>query len=84
MAIEQQTQCISLPFKSLALALVFAVILGPVGLLYASFWGGVMLIPLGIVMICCRFMFLAMLVWVLSCIWAVRAVEQYNKKLIIQ
>ncbi len=80
---EQQSQWMHLPFKNIALALIFAVVLGPVGLLYASFWGGVVLIPLGIVMVCCRFMFLAMLVWIVSCIWAVRAVELYNKNIII-
>lgn len=39
MTTPMQTQP-ALPYKSVAAALLFSVILGPVGLLYASFWGG--------------------------------------------
>ena len=71
-----------LPYKNTATALLFSVILGPIGLLYASFWGGVVMIPLGIVVVCSRFFFPIILIWLISCIWSVRAVEQYNKKML--
>lgn len=69
-----------LPYKSVALALVFAVLLGPVGLLYASFWGGFTMIVLAVVMASGKYFFLMFMVWVGSCIWAVGAVEKYNRK----
>ncbi len=69
------------PYKSVAGALLFCVFLGPIGLLYASFWGGFILILLATVFICGKLAFLTLAVWIASCIWAVGAVESYNKKL---
>ncbi|HVE44309.1 MAG TPA: hypothetical protein VNC84_04140 [Gammaproteobacteria bacterium] len=70
-----------LPYKSVAAALLFSVILGPVGLLYASFWGGVSLIMLGIIVVSNKFIFPIILLWITCCIWSVGAVESYNKKI---
>ncbi len=70
-----------LPYKSVAAALLFSVILGPVGLLYASFWGGITMIFFAIVVFSARLLFCALLVWIICCIWGVGAVESYNKKL---
>jgi hypothetical protein len=66
--------------KSVAIALLFTVILGPVGLLYASFWGGVIMIPVAIVVLSNHFVFPILLVWLVCCIWSVGAVEAYNQK----
>lgn len=71
----------SLPFKSVAIALLFTVVLGPVGLLYASFWGGLLMIVIGIIVCSSRLFFPILLVWIICCIWAVRAVESYNHKI---
>lgn len=65
--------------KSVAAALLFAVILGPVGLLYSSFWGGVIMIPLTVVVMCSRFVFPILITWLICCIWAVGSVEAYNR-----
>lgn len=70
-----------LPYKSVAAALVFSVLLGPVGLLYASFWGGFIMILLGIVVIANKFIFPIIVLWLVCCIWAVRSVEKHNKQL---
>jgi hypothetical protein len=72
----------ALPFKSVAAALLFSVILGPVGLLYASFWGGFIMIILAIVIISLKLLFVTLLLWLICCIWSVGAVESYNKKII--
>lgn len=69
-----------LPYKSVAVALIFSVILGPIGLLYASLWGGFVMIMIGIVVVSSKFIFPIILVWIISCIWSVAAVESYNKK----
>jgi hypothetical protein len=68
-----------MPFKSVAAALLFSAILGPVGLLYASFWGGFFMIFIGMVVIAAQHAFPIILLWTICCIWAVGAVESYNK-----
>jgi hypothetical protein len=71
-----------LPFKSVAGALWFCVLLGPVGLLYASFWGGFLMILAGIIVFSNHFIFPAILLWIICCVWGVRAVEKYNRNLL--
>lgn len=72
----------TLPYKSVAVALLFSVFLGPVGLLYASFWGGLLMIPLGIVVVSSRFFFPILFLWLICCIWSVGATEFYNRKIL--
>jgi hypothetical protein len=78
---EAKLSTIRPPFKSVAGALIFAALLGPVGLLYASFWGGFWLILLGIVVVSSKMLFPVALLWLICCIWAVSAVERHNKKI---
>ena len=69
------------PFKSAAVALLFSVLLGPVGLLYASVRGGLIMIILSIVIIINHYYFIALLIWLTCCVWSVSAVESHNKKM---
>ncbi len=69
-------------YKSVAGALILSVFLGPLGLLYASFWGGFLMILLGIVVISAKFIFPIILLWIICCLWAVFATESHNKKII--
>lgn len=71
-----------LPFKSVAAALMFSVLLGPVGLLYATLWGGALMIMLGVVVISSKLLFPMILVWVSCCVWSVAAVEKHNRLLL--
>ncbi|GEM_PF-1226652 len=68
-------------YKSSALALIFSVILGPVGLLYASFWGGIFMIVVAIIVINNAAIFPIILCWLISIVWAVGAAEYHNRKL---
>jgi hypothetical protein len=70
------------PFKNVATALLFGAILGPIGLLYGSFWGGFSLIFIDLLAITNKFMFVIVLIQIISCIWSVGAVEAYNKNLL--
>lgn len=74
----------TLPYKSVAAALLFCILFGPVGLLYATFWGGFTMIFIGMVVINAKLIFPIILLWIFSCIWAVGAVESHNKKLFQQ
>src|SRR5580704_7251150 len=80
--LNTQFNMTNLPFKSVAGALIFSVILGPVGLLYASFWGGLLMIVVGIVVISSKFIFTILMFWIICCIWSVGAVEKYNRKIL--
>jgi hypothetical protein len=71
-----------LPLKSIAGALLFSVILGPIGLLYASTLGGIVMIVIGFIAVCCKFPVPVILVWLISCIWSVIAVNRYNRRVI--
>lgn len=79
---SHQSQNIVLPPKNIASALLFAVFLGPVGLLYSSFRGGFFMTVLGVIVVCSKLPFPIILVWLSSCIWAVGAAEKYNRDLV--
>lgn len=74
----------TMPYKSVAGALLFSVLLGPIGLLYASVMGGIVMISLSIYAVSNQFYFVTFLCWVISCIWSVAAVESHNKKIAIK
>jgi hypothetical protein len=77
---------IVLPLKSVAGALLFSVVLGPVGLLYASTLGGALMTFL-LVTVVTNLGFVVTIVpavlnlWLISCVWSVIAVNRYNKKM---
>ena len=75
---EQKT--LVLPFKNLAAALLFSVFLGPVGLLYATTVGGVIMIVLGCIVASSLLFVPMIIVWLVSCVWSVIAVNRYNKR----
>lgn len=71
-----------LPFKSSAAALVFTILLGPIGLLYSSFWGGLFMTSITAIVLSLNLVTPAVLTWVISVIWGVGAVEIYNRNLL--
>ena len=68
--------------KSTVLGLLLCILFGPVGLLYASFWGGVCMILFGIVVISSQFLFPIILLWLICCAWSVKAIERHQLKMI--
>jgi len=67
-------------FKSVPIGILLAVFLGPIGLLYASFYGGIVMIILGIIILSYPYPFPVILWWLASCIWSVYAIEKHNKR----
>ena len=84
--IEVQAQKLkpTLPLKTVAGALLFSVFLGPIGLLYASSLGGVIMICLAFIVFSSQYLVPKILVWLISCIWSVIATNYYNKKIILK
>jgi len=70
-----------LPYKNLAIALLFSLFFGPLGLLYSSFWGGIVMIPIAIVVIGGRLPGPIIMFWILCSIWSVAAATRYNNKI---
>lgn len=73
---------IKLPLKSLAGALLFGTFLGPIGLLYATTTGGIIMIILEFIAICSKLPVPIIFVWVGACIWSVVATNKHNKKVL--
>ena len=73
---------ISLPLKSVAVSLLFSAVLGPVGMLYSTFWGAIFMIVMAIVVVPYKFVFPIILLWIISCVWSVSATERYNRRVV--
>lgn len=80
--IDQQRVKTTLPLKSVAGALLFSVFLGPLGLLYASTMGGIIMLILAVAIIPTKLIVPIVLVWVGSCVWSVIAANRFNKKML--
>lgn len=80
-SIEQGKFQTSLPLKSLAGALLFTVFLGPIGLLYASSLGGIVMLVIAFIVACSKFFVPFALVWLGCSVWGVLAVNRYNNKI---
>lgn len=67
--------------KSMGVTLILTILFGPLGLLYASVAGGLILIVFGVVVGLFTLGIGAVLAWVLSIIWGMIAVRNHNAKL---
>lgn len=70
-----------LPYKNTATAIVLCVILGPIGLLYSSLWGGLVMSFLGLMVARYQFYYLLACFWIVCCVWTTYAVDRYNRRL---
>jgi len=66
--------------KSMGVALILTILFGPLGLLYASVPGGIILIILTLVIALITFGIGALVGWLASIIWAAIAVSSHNRK----
>ena len=83
MSLQQNTsQNVLTLYKNPAIGLMFCVFLGPIGLLYASFWGGFFMIFLGVLIVHYAYFFPILLFWISCCIWGMGAIEVHNKKML--
>jgi hypothetical protein len=70
--------------KSVGLALVLGFIFGPLGLLYASVVGGIVMFFVSGVVGLLTLGFGLLLIWPICAVWAVLAVNRHNAKLTAQ
>jgi hypothetical protein len=73
------------PYKSAAAALIFVIILGPLGVFYTTIIGGVVMTVFGLVAIGTVVSMHSPLpmatIWLISLLWSMTAVHSYNKRL---
>jgi len=67
--------------KSMGIALILTILFGPLGLLYASVGGGLLLVLFGVVVGFFTLGAGAILAWGLSIVWAIFSVSSHNGKI---
>jgi hypothetical protein len=81
MAEEQSVQKVMVAGKSMAMAIVLAIIFGPLGMLYATVTGGIVMIFISILAAVFTLGFGLFLTWPVCVVWAAIATNSYNKKI---
>lgn len=80
MAAEQNVQKVVIAGKSMAIAILLALFFGPLGMLYSTVMGGVIMIALNILVGIFTLGFGLFITWPICVIWAAVATNSYNKK----
>ena len=78
---KSTTKIVVVNEKSMVIALLLTFFFGPLGLLYASITGGLVMIALTVVVFVISFGLLTLVTWPVCMIWAAIAVSGYNGKL---
>ena len=69
------------PTKSVGIAIILTVLLGPLGMFYSTILGGIIMTALSIVVGFFTFGLGLLILWPIYIIWAALAANAYNKKL---
>ncbi len=72
----------NLPTKSLIVAILLVIFLGPIGLFYASVIGALIMLVMTAIIGFATFGFGLIIPYIICIIWAIIAVNSYNKKII--
>lgn len=73
---------IVIPTKSVGIALILTVVLGPLGMLYSTIWGGIIMSIISLIVIPCTLGIGLLIIWPICLIWAAVATSSYNKELL--
>ena len=69
------------PLKSMGVAILLAILFGPLGMLYATIRGGVIMIVITLILVS-LFPLLFLLTWPICVIWAAVSTSDYNRQLL--
>lgn len=69
------------PLRSPAAALLLCLFFGPLGVIYTSVWGAVILLFLTLIAIGSHSVYPIALMWILSCFWGVIAANRHNRRI---
>lgn len=68
--------------KSVGIALLLTFIFGPIGMLYSTVWGGIIMLLINLPIAIFTLGFGLIFTWPIQLVWAVLAVRSYNNKLL--
>ena len=77
---EEPKQVIVTPTKSMGIAILLTVLFGPLGMLYSTIWGAIIMFVISVVV---GFLTLGLgliVTWPICIIWAAVSTSSYNKK----
>lgn len=78
---EKRMQVIALSPKSIGVALLLTFLFGPIGMLYATVWGGLIMLFVNLLVGIVTLGFGLFLTWPIQLVWVALAVRSYNNKL---
>ena len=70
--------------KSIVISLILTFLFGPLGMLYSTIWGAVIMIVLSIIVALVTLGMGLFLIWPICMIWGALAAASYNKTLLAQ
>ena len=79
---EQPQRIVTVPTKSMGIAILLTVLFGPLGMLYSTILGGVIMLVVTLIIGVVTLGFGLILTWPICIIWAAVATSSYNKKLL--
>lgn len=79
---ERKAVNIHLSQKSMAIAIILPILFGPLGLLYSTIRGGVIMLIACVVIGVPTFFWALLVLWPICVIWGAVAADSYNKKLV--
>jgi hypothetical protein len=70
--------------KSVGISLILTILFGPLGMLYSTIWGGIIMIVISFIVGLLTMGMGLFITWPISIIWGAMAVSGSNKKLLAQ
>lgn len=80
---ERKVVNIHLSQKSMAIAIILTILFGPLGMLYSTIWGGVIMLIACVVIGVPTLGIGLWVLWPICVIWGAVAANSYNKKLVV-
>jgi hypothetical protein len=68
--------------KNVGVSIILTVLFGPLGMLYSTIWGGIIMGGVSLVVAIFTLGFGLIITWPICIIWAALAASSYNKKLL--
>lgn len=81
MANEQQHVVVTTT-KSMGISIILTVLFGPLGMLYSTIWGGVIMFVISAIVGLLTLGLGLIITWPICIVWAAVATSSYNKKLL--
>ncbi len=69
------------PTKSVGIGLLLTFLFGPIGMLYATIWGGLLMMVVNLVVGIATFGMGLFITWPIQLIWVALSIRSFNKKL---